>query len=138
MSTQKRSHVSRFDIGLTIIFLEEDDMNVEQVMHSGARWVFPDATLSEIAAMMRSDDIGCLPVAENDKLIGMITDRDLAMRAINGEIHADLTAKDIMTRGIIYCRTDQTIEDAVHLMEQNKYGDYLLSMTKSDWSECCR
>lgn len=113
-------------------------MNVEQVMHSGARWVFPDATLSEIAAMMRSDDIGCLPVAENDKLIGMITDRDLAMRAINGEIHADLTAKDIMTRGIIYCRTDQTIEDAVHLMEQNKYGDYLLSMTKSDWSECCR
>jgi CBS domain-containing protein len=70
---------------------------------------------------MKKDDIGAVPVCENDRLVGMITDRDLALRLLPNGIDAKRqTARNVMTSGIIYCRTDQTIEDAVHLMEDKK------------------
>lgn len=96
-------------------------MNVEQAMHKGASCVSPDAPIGEIAALMKKDDIGAVPVCENDRLVGMITDRDLAMRLLpNGTDPKRQTARNVMTTGIIFCRTDQSIEDAVHLMEDKK------------------
>jgi len=96
-------------------------MNIEKAMHKGAKWVSPEITVSEIAALMKKDDIGAVPVGENDRLIGMITDRDLALRVLpDGADPAKLKARDVMTKGIVYCRTDQTVEDAIHLMEDKK------------------
>ena len=96
-------------------------MNIEKVMHKGASWVSPDTSVREIAALMKRDDIGSVPVGENGRLIGMITDRDLALRVLPDEADpAKLKARDVMTEGIVYCRTDQTIEDAIHLMEDKK------------------
>src|SRR6185312_3198604 len=70
---------------------------------------------------MKEQDIGALPVGENDRLIGMVTDRDLALRALgSGKDPSRLTARDVMTKGIIYCRTDQPLEDAIHLMEEKQ------------------
>lgn len=96
-------------------------MKVEQAMHKGAEWVPPGTTAVELARLMREYDIGALPVGENDKLIGMVTDRDIVCRCLAaGKNPAETTARDIMTRGIVYCRTDDSLDDAIRVMEEKK------------------
>ena len=96
-------------------------MKIQQAMHKGAQWVSPDTPVSEVAALMKKDDIGAVPVGDKDRLVGMITDRDLALRILpDGADPKSLKAGDVMTKGIVYCRTDQSIEDALHLMEDRK------------------
>jgi CBS domain-containing protein len=93
-------------------------MIVENAMHKGVSCVSPDTPVSEIAKLMKTDDIGAVPVCENDRLVGMITDRDLVTRLLpDGADPRQQTARTVMTAGIVYCRTDQSIDDAVHLME---------------------
>lgn len=96
-------------------------MKVSQAMHRTASWVEPTLPISEIAKIMKEQDIGAVPVGENDRLIGMVTDRDIALRALaNGHDVSKMTARDVMTTGISYCRSEDTLDDAVHLMEQKK------------------
>ena len=96
-------------------------MQVRDAMHAGVTWVGPETSINELARKMRDEDIGAIPIGENDRLIGMVTDRDLAIRALaDGKDISKLTARDVMTKGIVYCRTDQSLEDAVHLMEEKK------------------
>jgi CBS domain-containing protein len=96
-------------------------MKVKDVMHFGAEWVDPETPITEIARMMRDDDIGCVPVGENDRLVGMVTDRDIVCRGLAaGGDCADLTAGDVMSKPIIYARCEEDIEDAMRLMERNK------------------
>ena len=52
-------------------------MKVKDAMHKGAEWVAPDTTVVELAKLMHKHDIGAIPIGENDKLIGMVTDRDI-------------------------------------------------------------
>ena len=61
---------------------QEVVMLVREAMTTQAEWITPDISLTEVACKMRDQNIGCLPVGENDRLIGMITDRDLACRAV--------------------------------------------------------
>jgi predicted transcriptional regulator len=66
---------------------------------------------------MRDSRIGCLPVGDKDRLVGMITDRDIACRAVaNGSDPAKTKARDVMTKGITYCFDDETLEEALHMM----------------------
>jgi len=96
-------------------------MNVKQAMHVGVDWCAPDTRLSDIARIMRDADVGAVPVGENDRLIGMVTDRDLVCRGLaDGRDPSSLTARDVMTPGIVYCREDQSIEDAIHMMEEKR------------------
>lgn len=96
-------------------------MKVRQVMHAPADWVEADTPVSEVAARMAEADIGALPVGRNDRLIGMITDRDLALRVVAQKRDPQTTrAEDVMTSGLIWCRTEEDVEDAVHLMDQKK------------------
>ena len=96
-------------------------MDVSRAMHAHADWVSADTPVSEVARMMKKDDIGAVPVGKNDKLIGMITDRDIALRVVaEGRDPAKTTAEEVMTKGIIYCQTHETVEDAIHLMEQKR------------------
>ena len=96
-------------------------MKVKELMHEGVTWVEPDTPVSKIAAKMRTEDIGAVPVGENDRLIGMVTDRDIAMRSFHGdEISLKLTARDVMSKGIIFCRDTEDVEDAVRIMENKK------------------
>ena len=57
-------------------------MDISKAMHRHADWVSSDMPVSEIARMMEKDDIGAVPVGKDDKLIGMITDRDIALRVV--------------------------------------------------------
>jgi len=96
-------------------------MIVKDAMHKGAEWLPPTTPLVEIAKKMRDHDIGAVPIGENDRLIGMVTDRDIACRGVaNGGDCAKLTARDVMSKNIIYCRDTESVEDAIRIMEDKK------------------
>jgi CBS domain-containing protein len=96
-------------------------MKISDVMHKGVNWVTPDISIRQIVKIMTDNDVGAVPVGENDRLIGMVTDRDIALRAFaHGRDPAALTARDVMTKGIVYCRTEETVEDAIRLMESKQ------------------
>jgi CBS domain-containing protein len=96
-------------------------MKVSDAMHGPAEWVEADTPVKEIAARMEKDDIGAVPIGRDDKLVGMVTDRDIALRvAAKGLDAAKTTAEQVMTKGVIFCRDEESVEDAVHLMDQRK------------------
>ena len=96
-------------------------MKVKEAMHTGVEWCAPDTPVSEIARLMREQDVGAVPIGENDRLIGMVTDRDIVCRSCkNGRDPGMVKAREVMTSGIIYCVEDQEISDALHLMEDKK------------------
>jgi CBS domain-containing protein len=99
----------------------EERMKVKEAMHKGVKWCDPDTTVSEIAKMMREQDVGAVPIGENDRLVGMVTDRDIVCRSCTSGGNPDMVkAREVMTSGIIYCVEDQEVSDALHLMEDKK------------------
>jgi len=96
-------------------------MNVSKVMTKRVSWVGPDTTLPEIARRMCAEDIGSIPVAHNDRLIGMVTDRDIVLRAVaeGGEIERR-TARDVMTGTVLYCYEDETVAAVLRNMAQKQ------------------
>jgi predicted transcriptional regulator len=96
-------------------------MKVKDAMHVGVTWVGPETSVQELVQKMRDEDIGSIPVGENDRLIGMVTDRDIAIRGLtDGRAVETLTARDVMSGPIIYCRADEDVGDAVRIMEEYK------------------
>ena len=94
-------------------------MKVNEVMTRGAECTRPDATLREAADKMKSLNVGPLPVCEDDRLVGMLTDRDITVRATAEGLPPGLgRVRDIMTPDVIYCFEDQDVGDAAHLMEK--------------------
>lgn len=93
-------------------------MRVKEAMHDGVEWVSPDTAIKQVARMMQQRDIGAVPVAEHDRLVGMVTDRDITVRAVAGSKDVSkLTAGDVMTAGVIYCRDNEDLLDAARIME---------------------
>jgi CBS domain-containing protein len=93
-------------------------MQIREIMTQGAEVVYLDDAAQEAAAKMRELDVGALPVCDGDKLQGLITDRDIAIRLVaEGRDVAQTKVSDIMTPGVSYCFDDQTVEEAVMLME---------------------
>jgi CBS domain-containing protein len=95
-------------------------MKVQMAMHKGVQWVAPDTPVAEIARLMRKHDIGAIPIGENDRLVGMVTDRDIVCKGLakNGFDASRATARDVMTPGIHCCREDDQLSKAVQHMEQ--------------------
>jgi len=96
-------------------------MKVKDVMTCGAECTRPGASLHEAAERMKVLDVGSLPVCENDRLVGMITDRDITVRATAERLPPGLgQVRDIMTPDIIYCFEDQDVSEAARLMEEHQ------------------
>jgi CBS domain-containing protein len=96
-------------------------MKVSHAMHAGAQWVEPGTPVAELARLMREHNIGAIPIGENDRLVGMVTDRDIVCRGLaNGLDLSKATARDVMSKGIFYCRETEELADAAHTMEQHK------------------
>ena len=94
-------------------------MKVKEVMHKGVDWVSPDTPVTELAKLMREHDIGAIPIGEADRLIGMVTDRDIVCKGLaqdNFDVRS-ATARDVMTPGIHCCRDDDDLAKAVRHME---------------------
>jgi CBS domain-containing protein len=94
-------------------------MKVKDAMHKGVDWVSPDTPVTELAKLMREHDIGAVPIGENDRLIGMVTDRDIVCKGLaqDGFDMRGATALDVMTQGIHCCREDDDLAKAVRRME---------------------
>jgi CBS domain-containing protein len=94
-------------------------MKVKDAMHKGVDWVSPDTPVTEIAKLMRAHDIGAIPIGENDKLIGMVTDRDIVCKGLaeDGFDAGRATAREVMTEGIHCCREEDDLAKAVKHME---------------------
>jgi CBS domain-containing protein len=99
---------------------KEVAMKVKEAMHKGADWVAPDTPIADIARLMREHDIGSIPIGENDKLVGMVTDRDIVCKGLaqDGFDAGRATARDVMTPGIHCCREDDDLGKAIRHMEE--------------------
>ena len=97
-------------------------MKVKEAMHKGVEWVDPDTPIIEIAKLMRAHDVGAIPIGENDRLIGMVTDRDIVCKGLaeDGFDARGATARNVMTPGIHCCCEDDDLAKAVRHMEALK------------------
>src|ERR1700761_3282879 len=97
-------------------------MKVKDAMHKGVDWVSPDTPVSELAKLMRDHDVGSIPIGENDRLIGMVTDRDIVCKGLAQDNFdaSRATASDVMTEDIHCCREDEDLAKAVQHMEALK------------------
>lgn len=93
-------------------------MKISEAMTPHAECISPDTDLVEAARRMRDLDVGALPVCENDRLAGIVTDRDLTIRGTaEGVDPASATVRSVMSPGIVYVFDDQDVEEAARLME---------------------
>jgi CBS domain-containing protein len=94
-------------------------MQLRAIMTTEVEVIPPEATLQQAAAKMRRLNIGPLPVCDGDRLIGMLTDRDITVRAVEeGCDPTTTTVREAMTPDLAYCFDDQEVQDAVQLMER--------------------
>ena len=95
-------------------------MKVSEVMTPDVRIVSPEQTLEHAARMMGEIDAGVLPVGENDRLIGMITDRDIALRAVAKGKGPSAKVREVMSEEVKYCFADQDLQEVARNMAEIK------------------
>ncbi|MFB9068756.1 CBS domain-containing protein [Pseudofulvimonas gallinarii] len=93
-------------------------MKVRDVMSRDVKTIPATGTLHEVAVLMKQNDIGSVPVAEQNRLVGMVTDRDLVIRALAEQLPSDTPVRTIMTDKVMYCFDDQDLADAVRNMAE--------------------
>jgi CBS domain-containing protein len=86
-------------------------MKVSDCMTRDVRISAPTQSLRDAATLMAELDVGILPVGENERLVGMITDRDIAVRGIARGLGPDSQVRDVMTDSVMYCFADESIEE---------------------------
>ena len=91
-------------------------MRVAECMTRDVRVANPDETIQQAARMMADIDAGVLPVGENDRLVGMITDRDIAVRAIADGRGPDAKIREVMSAEVKYCFDDEDVQDVLRNM----------------------
>ena len=97
-------------------------MKVKEAMHKGVDWVGPDTPITDLAKLMCQHDIGAIPIGENNRLVGMVTDRDIVCKGLAQDSFEArrATARDVVTPGIHCCREDDDLGKAVRHMEELK------------------
>src|SRR5215510_7768194 len=94
--------------------------NVSDYMTRDVTVVTPNDTLQQAAKIMAQMDCGCLPVGENDRLVGMITDRDIAVRAVAAGKSPTTAIRDVMSQEVKYCFEDDDVEEVAENMADIK------------------
>jgi len=95
-------------------------MKVAEMMSRDVQIADPNDSITQAARTMAMFEIGFLPVGENDKLIGSLTDRDLVVRALADGLPVDAKVRDVMTSDVKYCYEDDEVEDITRNMGQNQ------------------
>lgn len=81
----------------------------------------PSMSLTEVARKMNDGDFGILPIVENDRIVGMVTDRDIAVRGIaQGRDPNKLQVNDVMSKHVFYCYEDQSMEEVSQNLGKNQ------------------
>jgi CBS domain-containing protein len=94
----------------------EVDMRVAEVMTQDVRLIEPTQTIRDAARLMAEMDAGIMPVREGDRLVGMITDRDIAVRAVAQGRGPDTPVREVMTDEVKYCYEDDDTNDVARNM----------------------
>ena len=91
-------------------------MKVSEAMTRDVRVANPDETVQQAAKLMANLDAGVLPVGENDRLVGMVTDRDIAIRGVAEGKGPDAKVREVMSKDVKYCYDDQEVCDVIQNM----------------------
>jgi CBS domain-containing protein len=95
-------------------------MNIQHCMNGNVTIAAPAWTIRDAARMMKKIDAGFLPVGENDRLVGMVTDRDIAIRAVAEGKGPDTQLRDVMSKQVIYCFEDEDVAQVSAQMAEQK------------------
>ena len=90
------------------------------LMSRDVKVISPDMSIRDAATQMREGDFGMLPVGENDRMIGTITDRDIAIRAVAEGKDNNTKVRDVMTEGIAWVYEDESVEDVAKMMSKRQ------------------
>jgi CBS domain-containing protein len=93
-------------------------MKAEEIMSKNPRSVTPETAVAEAARLMKSEDVGVLPVVESassKRLVGVVTDRDIAIRVV-AEGKTSASVREVMTSGVKSCKPDDSVKDVMALM----------------------
>ncbi len=96
-------------------------MNLKDVMSSHVEVIRPETTLEDAAKKMKDVDAGSMPVCDGDRLVGMVTDRDITVRATaHGVDPKSMTVKEVMSPNVVYGFEEQDVADAARIMEDKQ------------------
>jgi CBS domain-containing protein len=96
-------------------------MRVSECMTRDVRTATPGQSIRDVAKIMAEIDAGAMPVAENDRMIGMITDRDIAIRAVAQGKGPDTPVRDVMSREqVLYCYEDEDLDHVAKNMGEEQ------------------
>lgn len=96
-------------------------MKIRDIMTTDVTTVELDTTLEEIATIMRHEDVGAVPVVDDDELVGIVTDRDIVVRCIaEGRDPSEACAEDVLTGGLVTVEPGQDVNQAAELMARNQ------------------
>jgi CBS domain-containing protein len=98
--------------------MKGDAMRVAEAMTRDVRIASPDQPIRDAAGLMVQCDAGAIPVGENDRLVGMITDRDIAVRAVAAGKGPDTPVRDVMSREVKYCFEDEDLQHVAKNMAE--------------------
>ena len=91
--------------------------HVSDVMTTRPRAVTPDTPVTQVAELMREEDVGAIPVVQDDQLVGMVTDRDIVVRAVaNGELNRPV--REVVSGNVVTARPDMSTKEAAKLMSE--------------------
>lgn len=91
---------------------------LKDVMTRDVLVIGPDATLKEAASRMRDEGFGMMPVGENDRMIGVVSDRDIAIRAVAEGKSCDTPVREVMSEGVTWAYEDDTVEEGARIMSE--------------------
>ena len=91
---------------------------LKDLMSSDVKVISPDMSIGDAAKQMEEGDFGMMPVAENDRMIGTISDRDIAIRGIGEGLGANAKVRDVMSEGVAWAYEDDTVERAATIMSE--------------------
>jgi CBS domain-containing protein len=93
--------------------------NIRDVMTTRPRAVTPDTPVKQVAELMDTEDVGVIPVVEGDQLVGVVTDRDIVLRAVaKGKDPSGLPVREVASRDLVTLDPDRDLDDALKLMAQ--------------------
>ena len=95
-------------------------MRVSEIMTNEVTLLSPNDSIQQAACRMRDEEIGSLPVASGDRLIGYVTDRDIAVRAVAAGMELKSPVREIMTKRLLYCFDDEEVEAVAENMALNQ------------------
>lgn len=110
-------------------------MHARDIMTTNVVTVLPNSSIKDAAVKMKQHNVGALPVYDGKRLHGIVTDRDLAVRAVANGSNIDVTSvSTVMTKKCVTCTEDTDLEEVVNLMERNKIRRLVVTKAGGDTS----